>query len=162
MKRLWCLIELNLRGFCLLALFSLVILPSFQVALRDLLNRPIIGLEEATRWSLIILVFSASPLLLSNNEHIRLNEFIGRLPRQARVSLERIILLLCGLSVGVVAWAGFISVAATLGTRTPTLDIPFWLFSAPMLVGFSVSAFGYLLFAFRREEPPLGSGRLIE
>ena len=61
--------------------FSLVLLPSLQVVLRDFFNAPLIGLEEATRWGLIILVFLAAPLLLSTNEQIRLAEFIDYLPR---------------------------------------------------------------------------------
>ena len=31
-----------------------------------------------------------------------------------------------------------------MGTRTSTLDIPFWLFAAPMLIGFAVAALGYI------------------
>ena len=42
-----------------------------------------------------------------------------------------------------------------------TLDIPFWLFAAPMLVGFALAALGYIWFALRRQDPPLGGGTQI-
>jgi|SRR5678815_4703739 TRAP-type C4-dicarboxylate transport system permease small subunit len=161
MTRLWPLIERALATIAVAALASLVLLPSLQVILRDFFNAPLIGLEEATRWALIILVFLAAPLLLSTNEQIRLSEFIDYLPRRARLILERVILLISGLSVAVIAYAGVLSVMRNMSTRTSTLDIPFWLFAAPMLVGFALAALGYIWFALRRQDPPLGGGTQI-
>ena len=158
MTRLWPLIERALATIAVAALASLVLLPSLQVILRDFFNAPLIGLEEATRWALIILVFLAAPLLLSTNEQIRLSEFIDYLPRRARLILERVILLISGLSVAVIAYAGVLSVMRNMSTRTSTLDIPFWLFAAPMLIGFAAAALGYVWFALRRDDPPLGGG----
>jgi len=161
MTRLWPLIERALATIAVAALASLVLLPSLQVVLRDFFNAPLIGLEEGTRWGLIILVFLAAPLLLSTNEQIRLSEFIDYLPRRARLILERVILLFSGLSVAVIAYAGVLSVMRNMSTRTSTLDIPFWLFAAPMLVGFALAALGYIWFALRRQDPPLGGGTQI-
>jgi len=161
MTRLWPLIERALATIAVAALASLVLLPSLQVILRDFFNAPLIGLEEATRWALIILVFLAAPLLLSTNEQIRLSEFIDYLPRRARLILERVILLISGLSVAVIAYAGVLSVMRNMSTRTSTLDIPFWLFAAPMLIGFALAALGYIWFALRRQDPPLGGGTQI-
>ena len=161
MTRLWPLIERALATIAVAALASLVLLPSLQVILRDFFNAPLIGLEEATRWALIILVFLAAPLLLSTNEQIRLSEFIDYLPRRARLILERVVLLISGLSVAVIAYAGVLSVMRNMSTRTSTLDIPFWLFAAPMLVGFALAALGYIWFALRRQDPPLGGGTQI-
>ena len=161
MTRLWPLIERALATIAVAALASLVLLPSLQVVLRDFFNAPLIGLEEGTRWGLIILVFLAAPLLLSTNEQIRLSEFIDYLPRRARLILGRVILLVSGLSVAVIAYAGVLSVMRNMSTRTSTLDIPFWLFAAPMLIGFALAALGYIWFALRRQDPPLGGGTQI-
>ena len=161
MTRLWPLIERALATIAVAALASLVLLPSLQVVLRDFFNAPLIGLEEGTRWGLIILVFLAAPLLLSTNEQIRLSEFIDYLPRRARLILERVILLVSGLSVAVIAYAGVLSVMRNMSTRSSTLDIPFWLFAAPMLIGFALAALGYIWFALRRQDPPLGGGTQI-
>jgi TRAP-type C4-dicarboxylate transport system permease small subunit len=161
MNRTWSLIERVLGLVAIAALAALVLLPSLQVILRGFFSAPVIGLEEATRWGLIILVFLAAPLLLSTNEQIRLAEFVNHLPAAPRKYLERAILLTSGVSVGVIAYAGVLSVLRNLGTRTSTLDIPFWLFAAPMLIGFAAAALGYVWFALRREDPPLGGGTQI-
>ena len=81
MEQIWRMVERVLGLGAMLALFSLVLLPATQVFLRDFFNNPIIGLEEATRWGLIILVFFGAPLLIATNEQIRLAEFIDYLPR---------------------------------------------------------------------------------
>ena len=71
------------------------------------------------------------------------------------------ILLVSGISVGIIAYAGVLSVMRNMSTRTSTLDIPFWLFAAPMLIGFAAAALGYVWFALRRDDPPLGGGTQI-
>jgi TRAP-type C4-dicarboxylate transport system permease small subunit len=161
MSRLWLLIERILAAGALLALASLVVFPAVQVFLRDLFNAPIIGLEESTRWGLIILVFLGTPLLISTNEQIRLTEFVDNLPRAVRRILERVILLAGALVLAVIVWSGVLSIIRNFGTRTPVLDIPFWLFAAPMLVGFAAAALGYLWYALRRQDPPVGGGPTV-
>jgi TRAP-type C4-dicarboxylate transport system permease small subunit len=157
-EKIWRTIERVLGVLAMLALFSLVLLPATQVFLRDFFNNPIIGLEEATRWGLIILVFFGTPLLIATNEQIRLAEFIDYLPRMPRLVLERVILFCSGVSVACIAYAGVLSIIKNFGTRTSILDIPFWLFAAPMLIGFTTAALGYVYFAIRRQEPPIGGG----
>jgi TRAP-type C4-dicarboxylate transport system permease small subunit len=155
---LWRIVERTLATIAVLALFSLVLLPATQVFMRDFFNAPIIGLEEGTRWGLIILVFFGAPLLIATNEQIRLAEFVDQLPRGVRVWLERLILLVSGVSTACIAYAGLLSILRSMGTRTSVLDIPFWLFASPMLIGFAAAAVGYIYFALRRTEPPLGGG----
>jgi TRAP-type C4-dicarboxylate transport system permease small subunit len=156
MMRIWHWVERILGVVAMLALFALVALPVLQVVLRGVFNNPIIGLEESTRWGLIILVFLAVPLLISNNEHIRLAEFVDLLPKRLRLALERLILIVSGVMLMVIAWSGVLSIWRNFGTRTPILDIPFWLFAAPMLLGFAIAAAGYLLMGLRRTDPPVG------
>ena len=153
MQKLWTFVERWLGVIAMVALFSLVVLPALQVFLRGVFNNPITGLEESTRWGLIILVFMASPLLISANEQIRLAEFIDFLPKPVRILLERMIMLVSGLALGIVAIAGGLSIWRNFGTRTPILDIPFWLFAAPMLIGFALGAVGYVWYAVRRKPP---------
>ena len=152
------MIERVLGTVALLALFSLVILPATQVFMRDFFNAPIIGLEEGTRWGLIITVFFGAPLLIATNEQIRLAEFIDQLPRRVRIALERVILLVSGVSVACIAYAGLLSILRSMGTRTSVLDIPFWLFASPMLIGFAAAALGYIYYALRRTDPPVDAG----
>lgn len=161
MSRIWRTIELLLAACSFAALASLVALPVLQVILRDVFESPLIGLEEATRWGLIILVFLGMPLLISSNEQIRLGEFVDRLPGRARRPLERVILLTSGLSVSVIVWAGVLSILRNFGTRTPTLDVPFWLFASPMLVGLGAAAVGYIWYATRRNDPPTDNSTTV-
>ena len=154
--RIWRWVERILGVIAMLALFALVALPVLQVVLRGVFNSPVIGLEESTRWGLIILVFLAVPLLISNNEHIRLAEFVDLLPKRLRLGLERLILIVSGVTLTIIAWSGILSIWHNFGTRTPVLGIPFWLFAAPMLLGFAVAAVGYLLIGLRRTDPPVG------
>lgn len=152
------MVERVLVMVAVLALFSLVFLPATQVFMRDVFNAPIIGLEEGTRWGLIILVFFGAPLLIATNEQIRLAEFIDNLPLRLRIWLERIILFISGVSIACIAYAGLLSILRSMGTRTSVLDIPFWLFASPMLIGFAAAALGYVYFAVRRTDPPIGGG----
>lgn len=161
MARIWVWLERILGAAAMLALFSLVVLPSLQVVLRGFFDRPLIGLEESTRWGLIILVFLAMPPLIATNEHIRLAEFIDLLPKRIRLGLERVILIASGATLLVVVLSGAQSILRNIGTRTPMLDIPFWLFAAPMLVGFAIAAIGYLWIGFRSADPPVGGGNPV-
>lgn len=161
MARIWIWLERTLGAIAMLALFALVVLPSMQVVLRGVFNAPLMGLEESTRWGLIMLVFLGTPLLISTNEHIRLAEFIDLLPKRLRVALERVILITSGVALLVVVWSGAQSILRNIGTRTPMLDIPFWVFAAPMLIGFAVAAIGCLWIGLRRADPPVGSGKPV-
>lgn len=158
MARSWTWVERILGGIAMLALFALVVFPSVQVVMRGVFNAPIMGLEESTRWGLVMLVFLGTPLLISTNEHIRLAEFVDLFPKRVRLALERIILVASGVTLMVIAWSGVQSILRNFGTRTPMLDIPFWVFAAPMLIGFAVSAVGYLWLGLRRADPPVGGG----
>jgi TRAP-type C4-dicarboxylate transport system permease small subunit len=158
MERLWRHVEKVLGGLSLLALACLVVLPFTQVVLRDFFSSPIVGLEEATRWGLIALVFLALPLLVTVNGQIRFAELVDKLPLRLRNFLERATVLLAAAALGVITWAGIGSILKNTGTRTPTLDIPFWLFALPFLVGAGITALGYLWIAIRRAHPPVGSG----
>lgn len=154
MERIWTSLERVLGVLTLVALGSLVALPVGQVVLREFFSRPIVGLEEFTRWGLICTVFLGMPLLVRANEHIRLSEFIDKLPVFARRLLERVILLTGGAALVIVAVVGFRSAMANVGTRTPTIDIPFWLFASPMILGLGLSGLGLLWLALRRSPPP--------
>jgi TRAP-type C4-dicarboxylate transport system permease small subunit len=54
------------------------------------------------------------------------------------------------------AYAGVGSILKNRSTRTPTLDIPFWVFATPFLAGLVLAALGALWVALRRRDPPVG------
>jgi TRAP-type C4-dicarboxylate transport system permease small subunit len=154
--RIWSWIERLTGTVALLALACLVGLPFLQVILRDFFSSPIVGLEEATRWGLITLVYCALPLLVVRDGQIRFAELIDRLPRAMRLALERVTLLACAAALAAMAYAGVGSILKNRSTRTPTLDIPFWVFATPFLAGLVLAALGALWVALRRRDPPIG------
>jgi TRAP-type C4-dicarboxylate transport system permease small subunit len=156
MGRLWSLVEGVVGALALAALACLVALPFLQVILRDFFSSPIVGLEEATRWGLIALVYLALPLLVVRDGQIRFPEVVDRLPVPMRLVLERVTLLLSAGALAALLWAAIGSILKNRTTRTPTLDIPFWLFATPYLVGIAVAALGCLWIALRRQAPPIG------
>jgi hypothetical protein len=83
-RRVWLAIERVLAASAVAALFALVGLPFAQVVMRDAFESPVMGLEEATRWGLIALVYLGLPLLIPKNEQIRFDELVNRLPGRAR------------------------------------------------------------------------------
>ena len=157
-ERAWQRVERCSAAVALFALASLVALPFLQVILRDGFNSPLTGLEEATRWGLIALVFMALPLLIGRDEQIRFPELVALLPGAARRGLERLTLLVCALALAIMFWAGLQSILLNSSTRTPTLNMPFWVFASPFLVGLLLTAIRCLWMAIRRAAPPAGGG----
>ncbi len=155
MRRAWLAIERLLAASALAALMALVALPFTQVIMRDLFESPVMGLEEATRWGLIALVYLALPLLIPKNEQIRFDELINRLPPRARFLLERIHLLVAGITLVILVNAALGSALRHASTRTPVLNIPFVLFIAPMVIGLVATAVAAFYFALRRQAPPV-------
>ena len=156
--RAWSGLERVFAVLAVVALGCLVALPFTQVVMRDTFNAPIAGLEEATRWGLIGLVYLALPLLVRTNEQIRFNELIDRLPRGARTALERLHLLIAAAVLIVLINAALGSALQHSSTRTPILNIPFLVFIGPMVIGLAAAALACLLFALRRSAPPVEAG----
>lgn len=153
MRTVWTTLERILGVLSVLALFALVVLPFTQVIMRDVFNAPVAGLEEATRWGLITLVYIALPLLISKNEQIRFGEIVDRLPGRARTLLERAQLLVACAVLAVLIDAAVGSALQNASNRTPMLNIPFQLFIAPMVVGLVLAAIGCAYFALRTPPP---------
>lgn len=153
MKTVWSTVERALGVLSVLALFTLVVLPFTQVVMRDAFNAPVAGLEEATRWGLIALVYLALPLLISKNEQIRFSEIVDRLPRRGRTLLERVQLLIAAATLFVLIDAAVGSALQNASNRTPMLNIPFKLFIAPMVVGLALTAVACAYYALRRTSP---------
>lgn len=155
MQSIWSIIERVFGVLAVLALFALVVLPFTQVVMRDAFNAPVVGLEEATRWGLIALVYLALPLLISTNEQIRFSEIVDRLPKMMRRLLERLHLLVGGAALVVLVDAAIGSAMQNASNRTPMLNLPFKIFIAPMVIGLAVTAIGAIYFALRRTPPPI-------
>jgi TRAP-type C4-dicarboxylate transport system permease small subunit len=138
--------HLALQAFCCLVLAALVALPFAQVLLRDIFNAPPIGAGELTRFLLIVLVFSAYPLVVVAGENIAMTEFADALlPGAARRALNVVIRLASAAASAFIAYAVVTTISANLNNATPTLKIPFYLFLGATLFGFTVAALAHLV-----------------
>jgi len=134
-----------LAGFCVLVLVALVAVPFIQVVMRDLVGAAIVGAEELTRFLLIVLVFTAFPIVVMHHENIVVAEFREALPPRLRQALAFFITLSAALAAGFIAYVAWITIFKNLNNATPTLKIPFWLFLGSTFLGFALAALAHLL-----------------
>ena len=120
-------------SFVLLAL--LVITPLAQVIMRGVFNVPMSGAEELARYFLICLTFIAASYVTEQGGQIRMEEFQGILPPRPRWFLQ-LAIELAGVAMFTVMFvAGVVTIANNLQNQTATLEMPFWLFMAPLVIG---------------------------
>lgn len=152
------LLILALRGLCCLLLFGLIAMPFAQIILRGVFNVPMAGAEELTRYFLICLAFMGGALVSVEGGQIRMEEFQAMLPERIRYLLQ---LLIDAAGVAVFAYmsyAGVTTILNNLRNQTATLEMPFWLFMAPLALGFALLALTEAL-ALRRA---LTRGRAVD
>jgi len=120
-------------SFVLLGL--LVVTPLAQIAMRGIFNVPMAGAEELARYFLISLTFIGASYVTEQGGQIRMEEFQGILPPRPRWFLQLAIELSGVAMFGVMFVAGAVTVANNLQNQTATLEMPFWLFMGPLVVG---------------------------
>jgi TRAP-type C4-dicarboxylate transport system permease small subunit len=128
-------IRTGVRWTSLVLLALLVLTPLAQIIVRGVFNAPMASAEELARYFLICLTFLASSYVTLEGGQIRMEEFQGVLPPRPRWYLQMAIELAGIATFGVVFVAAAITIANNLENQTPTLEMPFWLFMAPLLAG---------------------------
>ena len=103
--------------------------------MRGIFNVPMSGAEEFARYFLIALTFIAASYVTQQGGQIRMEEFQGLLPPKPRWYLQLGIELAGVAMFGVMFVAGVVTTAKNLANQTATLEMPFWLFMAPLVVG---------------------------
>jgi TRAP-type C4-dicarboxylate transport system permease small subunit len=156
MLRLVSGVRAAVRWASLALLAALIVTPLAQIAMRGIFNVPMAGAEELARYFLITLTFVAASYVTYDGGQIRMEEFQGMVPPKPRWLLQ-LGIELCGIAMfGVVCAAGIITTANNLNNQTATLEMPFWLFMAPLVVGsalLAVETAGTLLHTWRRRRP---------
>ena len=130
-------------------LAALVILPTTQIILRSLVGAPVVGMEELTRYFLIVVTFVGLPLVTAEGGQIRMDELQQRLPLVVAGVLRVVIAIVSGAAFAAVVVAIYASLVVTMGSSTPTLGIPFWLFNLPAIIGLGAGAVEFLIQAWR-------------
>src|SRR5260221_14457167 len=119
----------------LLLLAAVVITPLAQITMRGVFNVPMAGAEEMTRYFLICLTFLAASYVTEQGGQIRMEEFQGLGPPRPRWFLQ-LAIETCGVAMfGVLLIAGVITIGNNLRNQPGTLEMPFWLFMAPLALG---------------------------
>jgi TRAP-type C4-dicarboxylate transport system permease small subunit len=156
MTRLLALVRSAVRAVSFVLLALLVLTPLAQVVMRGIFDVPMSGAEELARYFLISLSFVAASYVTEQGGQIRMEEFQGVLPPRPRWFLQLLIELAGIAMFGVMFAAGVITIANNLQNQTATLEMPFWLFMGPLVVGTLLLAVETLLMfvhTLRRRRP---------
>ena len=120
-------------SFVLLA--ALVVTPLAQITMRGVFNVPLAGAEELAKYFLICLTFLAASYVTREGGQIRMEEFQALFPARPRWLLQLAIEVSGAAVFGIVFVASVVTVTRNLNSVTPVLEMPFWLFFAPLVVG---------------------------
>ena len=123
------------RWMCLALLAALIVTPLAQIVMRGIFNVPMAGAEELARYFLITLTFIGASYVTEQGGQIRMEEMQAVVPPRPRWILQLGIELSGIAMFGVLATAGIITVLNNLNNQTATLEMPFWLFMGPLVVG---------------------------
>lgn len=140
-----------------LALLALLILtPLAQIAMRGVFNVPMSGAEELARYFLITMTFIGASYVTHEGGQIRMEELQGAIPPRPRWLLQ-LAIELCGIAMfGVLTVAGIVTISRNLSNQTATLEMPFWLFMGPLVLGSAllvVETAATLVHTWRRKRP---------
>ena len=125
----------TVRGAGLALLAALIVTPLAQITMRGVFNVPLAGAEELAKYFLICLTFVAASYVTREGGQIRMEEFQALVPPRPRWVLQ-LVIEACGIGVfGVLFVASVVTVTRNLNSVTPVLEIPFWFFFAPLVVG---------------------------
>ncbi len=120
-------------SFVLLA--ALVITPLAQITMRGVFNVPLAGAEELAKYFLICLTFLAASYVTAEGGQIRMEEFQFLVPPKPRWLLQLAIELSGATLFAVLFIASVVTVSRNMNSVTPILEMPFWLFFAPLVLG---------------------------
>ena len=149
-------IRTAVRWISFVLLAALVITPLAQITMRGIFNVPMAGAEELARYFLICLTFIAASYVTEQGGQIRMEEFQGLIPPRPRWLLQLLIELSGAVFFAVMFAAGVITTRNNLQNQTATLEMPFWLFMAPLTVGallLVVETVAMFVHTWRRRRP---------
>ncbi len=129
-----------IRWISLALLFLLIATPLAQIVMRSIFNVPMSGAEELARYFLICLTFLAAPLVTFSGGQIRMEEFQALIPAKPRWGLQLLIEVAGIATFALFAVAAVVTISKNMQNQTATLEMPFWLFMAPLALGATLLA----------------------
>ena len=144
------------RRASVLLLAALIVTPLVQITMRGVFNVPLAGAEELAKYFLICLSFVAASYVTREGGQIRMEEFQFLVPPKPRWLLQ-LLIELSGVAVfGVLFVASVVTTTRNMNSVTPILEMPFWLFFAPLVLGsllLAVETAAVLLHTWRARRP---------
>jgi TRAP-type C4-dicarboxylate transport system permease small subunit len=133
-------VRLVVRWTSLALLAALVLTPLTQIVMRGVFSLPLAGAEELARYFLIALTFIAASYVTHDGGQIRMEEFQAWLPPRPRWYLQLLIEASGVAMFAVLFLASVITVSKNLDNQTATLELPFPVLFAPIVVGSALLA----------------------
>jgi TRAP-type C4-dicarboxylate transport system permease small subunit len=146
-----------------LALFAIMVLTLVDVAGRKLLSQSVPGSLELTEILMVVVIFSALPLVSMHGEHVAFDSLDALMPAWLRRLQQVIVDLLCAAALGLVAWLMWHKALdmTGYGETTAQLKLPVGVFVGLMSVMCGLAALVHAVLALRPgdgAEAPLSEG----
>jgi TRAP-type C4-dicarboxylate transport system permease small subunit len=126
-------LDVTLASLSLVLLLFTVIL---QVILRSIFDAPLMGAEEFTRFMVICVILFPMAYTERLNGHIVMKEFLNLLPSIIKKSLRFLIEVFTTAVYLIITLSAIQVLVNNANNTTATLEIPFWIFFLPNVVGF--------------------------
>jgi TRAP-type C4-dicarboxylate transport system permease small subunit len=144
------------RAVSLALLAALVLTPLAQIVMRGAFDLPFSGAEELARYFLICLTFVGASYVTTEDGQIKMAEIQALLPGSARWRLQ-LVIEASGVAIySILFVAACVTVSRNLDNQTATLEMPFWIFFAPLVIGallLSVETAVWLVRLWRQHRP---------
>jgi TRAP-type C4-dicarboxylate transport system permease small subunit len=136
----------RIRLVCCLALLAALIgTPALQIVMRGVFNVPMSGAEELARYFLIALTMLGASYVTHGGGQIRMEEIQALFPPRVRFALQALIEVTTVMLFATMTVASVDSIVQNLDNQTATLEMPYWLFMAPLTLGMSMLTLEHLL-----------------
>lgn len=143
-------IDKNISILCLSVMLLTVIA---QVLMRELFDFPLVGAEEFVRYLMIWIVLFPLAFTLREGGHIAMTELRDMFPAPLRNALSLLSDVASIVVFAIVSWSAMSVILDNANNTTATLQIPFWIFFLPNVLGFVLLTIGYVLIVAKRMAP---------
>lgn len=119
----------------MMAAALMVIVVSAQVFLRYVMNDFLDWADEVSRLAFVATIFLAIPLGIRDGTHVGIGILVERMPAGTQMLISRIMALIAGCLMIVMAQAAVVVAAATWSERLGSIDLTSSVFFFPVIVG---------------------------
>lgn len=134
-------------------LISVAILIAFDVVMRSVFNKPIIGVAEIVANGIVIIAYLQLSYTVRIGAMLRSEFLVARLGHRARIVFELFVSLLGVLFFGLIAWASYTPLTRAISSREfegyASFQVPTWPLRATILTCSLLAVLTYLVVAYR-------------